>query len=93
MFFTPVPSKRIKAENEEKKVAPFIPTVYEHFEAKPVSWEYHVVSVDLLEESLPSVQDLNELGQKGWILASLLNERSSGKGEKVHYYFLRQKDN
>ena len=90
MFFTPGHVAASKAEKEGRRSVPFIPVVYEHEEAQPLRWEYHVLHVNVLEETLPSAQDLNELGQKGWILVGVLNEHSTGKGEHIHYYFLRQ---
>jgi len=92
MFFTPPLSKRIMAEKEEQRPSPFIPTVYERVEAKPIAWEYHILSIDTAEQALPDVQTLNDLGQQGWILVGMLSEPRSGKREKVHYYFLRQTD-
>jgi hypothetical protein len=90
MLFTSPHSTRISAEKEEKRSVPFIPIVYEHAEAQPIAWEYHVLHINALEEALPTAQTLNELGQQGWILVGVLNEHSSGKGEQIHYYFLRQ---
>jgi hypothetical protein len=90
MFFTPYHGTGSRAEKDAKRSVPFIPVVYEHAEAQPLHWEYHVLHVNALEEELPTEQDLNELGQKGWILVNVLNEHSTGKGEHIHYYFLRQ---
>jgi hypothetical protein len=92
MFFTPPLSKRFMAEKEEQRPSPFIPTVYEHVEVKPIAWEYHLLSIDTAEQALPDAPTLNDLGQQGWILAGMHSEPRSGKKEIVHYYFLRQVD-
>jgi hypothetical protein len=65
-----------------------IPMIYEH--APEPAWEYHVLTIDTATESLPAAEQLNELGHEGWILVSVLDERNSGKGQYVHYYFSRQ---
>ncbi len=67
-----------------------IPTVYETIEAQPVQWEYHVLSFDAREAPLPDAQMLNALGKEGWIMVGLLDERMSGNGGMIHYYFARQ---
>jgi len=80
---------RVHMANEpEGKVAFHIPMVYEH--AAPPSWEYRVLTVEPPEKALPDEDTLNELGKGGWIMAGLLDERMSGKGRFVHYYFVRQ---
>ena len=64
-----------------------IPSVYE--KAEPVRWEYHVLTLDTREESLPDATRLNELGQDGWLLAGIVDQGATGKGSLVHYYFVR----
>jgi hypothetical protein len=51
-----------------------------------------VLAIDTHEQDLPDEATLNELGQKGWILVGLLDERATGRGAKVYYYFARQSD-
>jgi hypothetical protein len=62
--------------------------VYEKVAA--ARWEYHVLTVDTREASLPDAATLNELGSQGWVLTGLLDERATGKGSLVYYYFVRQ---
>lgn len=87
IHFTTQPVLAEKAENHP---AVHIPTVYEHYTPEPARWEYHVLSIDTRETDLPDSQHLKELGQKGWLLSSILDERISNSGSKVHYYFVRQ---
>jgi hypothetical protein len=65
-----------------------VPRVYETIQ--PPNWEYHVMTIDTREETLPDVVQLNALGQEGWILVSVLDERTTSKGSRLHYYFVRQ---
>jgi hypothetical protein len=67
-----------------------IPTVYEHFDAQPAQWEYHVLTLDARESALPDADTLNALGKEGWIMVGLLDERTSGNGSLLHFYFVRQ---
>ena len=78
---------RMMAEQQTERSALFIPRVYES--AAAPSWEYHVMSVDPREEELPGEEQLNELGQSGWLLIGMLDERATGKGSHVYYYFTR----
>jgi hypothetical protein len=64
--------------------------VYETVEASPTQWEYYVLKIDASEEPLPEADRFNELGRDGWILAGMLDERASGKGKMVYYYFVRR---
>jgi hypothetical protein len=73
----------------EKRSSLPIPTVYEQLPAKMQRWEYHVLTVETSEASLPTAERLNALGKEGWILVGLLDERATGKGMNVHYYFAR----
>lgn len=77
----------VMAERQEARGSLFVPQVYEHVDK--ALWEYHVVKVDPREEELPGVEQLNELGQSGWLLIGMLDERATGKGQHVHYYFVR----
>ena len=80
---------RVHMTNEtEGKAVLHIPMVYE--QAAPPRWEYHVLSVEPAEKALPNEGTLNSLGKDGWIMAGLLDERMSGRGKLVHYYFVRQ---
>ncbi|EFH80737.1 hypothetical protein [Ktedonobacter racemifer] len=78
--------KMEKQESQPGSV--FIPMVYE--QAQAARWEYKILTVDPAEEALPDEVRLSELGAEGWVMAGLLDERSTGKGKKIHYYFLRQ---
>jgi hypothetical protein len=78
------------ADKPDVRPVPFIPTVYEHVAPEPLHWEYHVLTIDSREDSLPDTEQLNALGKEGWILVSILDENASGKGHRVHYYFVRQ---
>ncbi len=63
-----------------------VPMVYETIPTSPPRWEYRVWPVDTRE--LPTEESLNELGEQGWLLVSVLTESNS----RVHYYFVRQKE-
>jgi hypothetical protein len=78
---------RVMAERQEPRGSLFVPQVYESVDK--TRWEYHVVKVDPREEELPGVEQLNELGQSGWLLIGMLDERATGKGSQVYYYFVR----
>ncbi len=80
---------RVHMINEtEGKAAVHIPMVYE--QVAPPRWEYRVLTVQPVEEPLPDEDALNALGKDGWVMAGLLDERTSGRGTFVHYYFVRQ---
>jgi hypothetical protein len=78
---------KILSEQKDTHMFPPVPMVYEHVPSEPLSWEYRVLSFDLRESGLPSADELNELGEKGWLLVSALNPDQ----RFVHYYFVRQK--
>lgn len=65
-----------------------IPMVYE--DAPVAQWEYHVLTIDAREEELPDEAQLNALGKEGWLLAGMLEQRSSREHGLVYYYFVRQ---
>lgn len=67
-----------------------IPMVYENVRMEPVSWEYHVLTIDTREEALPDVARLTELGREGWLLVAVLDQAASGRGSLVQYYFVRR---
>lgn len=83
-------SGSIRQEHSSGRTSAFIPTVYETEEPRPARWEYRVLAIDPREEELPDSERFNELGKDGWFLSGLLDERATSKGEKVHYYFVRQ---
>lgn len=78
------------AENQAGKPSFFIPTVYEKETPQTPRWEYHVLVIDPREAALPDAEQLNALGQDGWILVGVLDERATGRGSLVYYYFTRQ---
>lgn len=80
----------VRAEQPEMRPGMFIPTVYERVQDDVVRWEYHIEQVDTREQPLPEAERFNELGKEGWILAGLLDERATGKGAFVYYYFTRR---
>ncbi len=69
-----------------------LPMVYENVPDIPSNWEYKVLTVDTREMDLPDVVALNELGDQGWLLTSVLDQRTSHGSTFVHYYFVRQKN-
>ena len=94
------------SEQKDVRNFPPVPMVYEHVPVEPQQWEYKVLVVDPREEELPGVEDLNELGNAGWLLvgsvrggtgANSFDELESvgrlrdGERQKVYYYFVRQK--
>ncbi|HEV2583910.1 MAG TPA: hypothetical protein VGT44_23855 [Ktedonobacteraceae bacterium] len=75
------------SEQKDVKMYPLVPMVYEHVPAEPLSWEYRILSIDLREQDMPTVEKLNELGGQGWLLVGALNTDQ----RRVNYYFVRQK--
>jgi hypothetical protein len=78
------------AESQAGKPSIFIPTVYEKETPQAPRWEYHVLVIDLREAALPNAEQLNALGQEGWILVGVLDERATSQGSLIYYYFTRQ---
>jgi hypothetical protein len=78
------------AENQPGKPSVFIPTIYEKETPQAPRWEYHVLVIDPYEGTLPDAEKLNALGREGWILVGVLDERATGRGSQVYYYFTRQ---
>jgi hypothetical protein len=76
--------------NPEVRSLAHIPMIYEPAPSTSLLWEYHVLTIDIQESSLPDANQLNSLGREGWILSGLLDERMTGKGKQIHYYFIRQ---
>lgn len=77
-------------ERADVRSSVHIPIVYEDVQPTMQTWEYHVLSIDASEAALPDAAQLNELGQQGWILAGIIDERATGRGRYVYYYFMRQ---
>lgn len=77
-------------EKPDVRPSVFIPTVYEQVTPEPSQWEYHVLTIDPRETVLPDADQLTALGKEGWILVNILDENASGKGHRVHYYFVRR---
>jgi hypothetical protein len=70
------------AEQKDAHSFPPVPMVYEEAPAVPWKWEYHVLSIDLREYDLPSIDELNELGSQGWLLVGVLQtQRSAVPGD------------
>jgi len=79
-------------QTDERSPIPMpLPIVYENVPIKLVSWEYRVLTIDTREEALPEVALLNELGNEGWLLIGVLDQKTSDRSAFVHYYFVRQK--
>ena len=87
------PQSMFLAEHPGGRPQVFVPTVYEESAVEPLRWKYHVLTIDTREQDLPSETTLNELGQAGWILVGLLDERATGREAKVYFYFACQSDN
>jgi len=68
-----------------------LPIVYENIPVTPPAWEYAVLTIDTREMSLPDAALLNERGSQGWLLTSVLEQKTSDGTRFVHYYFVRQK--
>lgn len=64
------------SEQKDVRMFPPVPMVYERVPDVPMQWEYHVLTVDLREAALPSTEDLNELGNAGWLLAGSTTMRT-----------------
>ncbi len=80
---------RMSTDTEVRSSA-HIPMIYEPAPSTPLLWEYHVLTIDPQEVSLPNAEQLNAFGREGWVLVSLLDERMTVKGNLIHYYFVRQ---
>jgi len=89
MFVLPHHYTRMSAGPEVRSSLP-IPTVYEQVPARPLHWEYQVLSIETKETPFLSAENLNVLGKEGWMMVGLQDERATDRGTKVHYYFMRQ---
>jgi hypothetical protein len=65
------------SEQKDVKMFPPVPMVYEQVPVEPLNWEYRVLSIDLREQDVPTVEELNELGSQGWLLVGVLPTRKS----------------
>jgi hypothetical protein len=65
--------------------------VYENVRVELANWEYHVLTIDAREETLPDAARLNELGREGWLLVGIVDQGATGRSSLIHYYFVRQK--
>jgi hypothetical protein len=89
-MFVAHPFRPRMTEKEDIRSTVHVPMVYETVVTPPVRWEYYVLKVDPREEALPDAPQLNALGQEGWILAGMLDERVTSKSPYVYYYFVKQ---
>ncbi|GCE28247.1 hypothetical protein KDA_37310 [Dictyobacter alpinus] len=90
MFFTPSVGRSPMLSGPEVRSSLPIPTIYEQPPVKQVQWEYHLLTINTREDALPDAEQLNALGSEGWILVSVVDERATGNGSRVYYYFTRQ---
>lgn len=67
-----------------------IPIVYEESQLESPRWEYRLISLDLHKEPVLSAASLTRLGREGWLLQAIVDERASGSGTQLHYYFVRR---
>ena len=94
------------SEQKDMRAFPPVPVVYEQVPVSPQQWEYKVLIVDPREKELLGADDLNELGNAGWLLVGSVrggialnpfDELGSvgrlrdGERQKIYYYFVRQK--
>ncbi|MBX5450908.1 hypothetical protein [Thermogemmatispora sp.] len=80
----------LSSTQEDIQSIPHIPIVYEEQQSEPVRWEYRLISLEPGREPLLSEEHLTKLGQEGWLLQAIVDERASGSGFQVHYYFVRR---
>jgi hypothetical protein len=64
------------SEQKDVRMFPPVPMVYETMPEQAMNWEYHVLTVDMREGELPNTDDLNELGNAGWLLVSSVSMRT-----------------
>ena len=67
------------SEQKDVRFSVPIPMVYENVQPEPVRWEYRVLTIDTREEDLPSTEQLNEMGNQGWLLVGILDQRMTGR--------------
>jgi hypothetical protein len=90
-MFVPMPFHATMSGQTDDRFSLPLPMVYEHVAVELPCWEYRVLAVDTREAALLDAAQLNELGGEGWLLVGMLDQRTSGSGAVVWYYFLRQK--
>ena len=94
------------SDQKDMRSFPPVPIVYEQVPAQPQQWEYKVLIVDPREKELLGAEDLNELGNAGWLLVGSVRAGTTfnpfdelgsigrlrdGERQKIYYYFVRQK--
>jgi hypothetical protein len=89
MFTTRIHTGLSSSDHEVRSYMP-IPTVYEQATVEQPQWEYHVLTIDTHEMDVPANEQFNKLGREGWIMTGLLDERATGRGTNIYYYFVRQ---
>ena len=89
-MFVPQPMRITLSGQTDDRFSLPLPIVYEQAPVTLPRWEYRVLAVDPREEALPQEAQLNELGNEGWVLVGVLDQRASGGRPIVLYYFLRQ---
>ncbi len=85
------PLRQYMSGQPDVQPALHVPTVYESVPVELPEWEYQTITVDAREEGLLPAERLNELGQEGWLLISVLDQGTTGRSSQVHYYFVRQR--
>jgi hypothetical protein len=80
-MFVPMPFHATMSGQTDDRFSLPLPMVYEHVAVELPRWEYRVLPIDTREE----------LGNEGWLLVGMLDQRTSGSGSVVWYHFLRQK--
>jgi hypothetical protein len=91
MYFTTSTWKPFAGQNDVQ-AGLHVPMVYENVPSQPQTWEYRIVSVDTREEALPDTAQLNELGNQGWLLVGVLEQKVHENHSRINYYFVRQKE-
>jgi hypothetical protein len=85
-----LPFRHFASERPDVHSPLHIPMVYENVEPSRPRWEYRTRTIDTREQDLPDMTQLNELGNDGWLLVGMLDQRARGDYGPVHYYFVRQ---
>jgi hypothetical protein len=67
------------SDQKDVRFAVPIPMVYENVQPQPARWEYRVLIIDTREEDLPTPEQLNELGNQGWLLVGILDQGRTGR--------------
>lgn len=64
------------SEQKDVRMFPPVPMVYESMPEQALNWEYRVLSIDPREKPLPDTEELNELGNAGWLLVGSVSMRA-----------------